>query len=298
MRDVTKATATATVLIVLTGAGCGGAPVFDGDRAYDDLVTQCSFGPRCPGSPGHDATRDWLVEQMRATADDVKVQRFSYTSSGEKFEFANIVASYRPEVRDRVLLAAHWDTRSVAERDPDPSRREDAITGANDGASGVAVLLELGRLIKERPPDVGVDMVLFDAEDGGDEGGLGSWCIGSSYYAEHLGAYCPRFAVVVDMIGDCDLEIPIEPYSRSAAPELVTLIWAAAERVGATSFCERTGTAIYDDHVPLAQAGLAAIDLIDLDYPYWHTVEDTPDKCCPRSLAEVGQVLAEFLYSL
>ncbi len=184
------------------------------------------------------------------------------------------------------------------ERDPDPGRRGEPILGANDGASGVAVLLELGRMVSEQPPHVGIDIVLFDAEDGGDEGGLGAWCIGSSYYASHLGAYCPRYAIVVDMIGDCDLEIPMEPYSRSAAPELMRLVWDSAERVGASSFVDRIGTAIYDDHVPLVQAGLSAIDLIDLDYAYWHTVEDTPDKCCPESLADVGRVVAEFIYSL
>ncbi len=289
---------TAAALCLPLATGCGGPPAFDGERAYGDLITQCSFGPRYPGSPGHAAVQDWLVATLAETADDVRVQSATYSWDGLELEISNIVASYQPELRDRVLLGAHWDTRSVAERDPDPARRDQPIVGANDGASGVAVLIELGRVMAEQAPGVGVDIVLFDAEDGGDEGGLGAWCIGSSYYASHLGAYCPRYAIVVDMIGDCDLDILTEPYSRSAAPELVSLVWGAAERVGAASFSDRTGTAIYDDHVPLAQAGLAAIVLIDLDYPYWHTVEDTPDKCCPASLAEVGRTVVEFLYSL
>lgn len=282
----------------LAAAGCGGPPEFDEARAYADLVAQCEFGPRYPGSEAHREVGVWLESRLRESADDVRVQRFEHIGPGGQLELANIIASYRPEIRERVLLAAHWDTRSVAERDPDPTRRETPIIGANDGASGVAVLLELGRMLAERPPDVGVDIVLFDAEDGGDEGGLGGWCVGSSYFARNLGAYCPRYAIVVDMVGDCDLEIPMEPYSRSAAPELMRLVWDAADRVGADAFVERTGTAIYDDHVPLAQAGLQAIDLIDLDYPYWHTVEDTPDKCCPGSLGQVGRTVAEFLYSL
>ncbi len=286
------------VTVPLIAAGCGGAPAFDGDRAYGDLVAQCEFGPRYPGSDGHAAVRDWLVAALGESADEVSVQRFSHEWTGGELQLGNIIASYRPEVRERVLLAAHWDTRSVAERDPDPARRGEPILGANDGASGVAVLLELGRMVAERPPNVGIDIVLFDAEDGGDEGGLGAWCIGSSYYASHLGAYCPRYAIVVDMIGDCDLEIPVEPYSRSVAPELMRLVWDSAKRLGVASFVERTGTAVYDDHVPLALAGLSVIDLIDLDYPYWHTVEDTPDKCCPESLTDVGRVVAEFIYSL
>ena len=283
---------------LLAGAGCGGAPEFDAGRAYGDLLAQCAFGPRYPGSEAHLEMRQWLEARVSETADEVRLQRFTYATPLGEMEFSNVVASYRPEVRERVLLAAHWDTRSVAERDPDPANRETPILGAHDGASGVAVLLELGRMISERPPDVGIDIVFFDAEDGGDEGGLGAWCIGSSYFASHLGAYCPRYAIVVDMVGDCELEIPMEPYSRSAAPELIRSIWDAADRVGAESFVNRTGTAIYDDHVPLAQAGLAAVVLIDLDYPYWHTVADTPDKCCPESLGEVGRVLAHFLYSL
>ncbi len=295
---VTRILAVTAALTLLATAGCGGAPVFDGERAYDDLVAQCEFGPRYPGSEGHAAVREWLAARLGESADDVGLQWFTYEWTGGELELCNIVASYHPELRERVLLAAHWDTRSVAERDPDPARREEPILGANDGASGVAVLLELGRMVAAQPPNVGVDIVLFDAEDGGDEGGLGAWCIGSSYYARNLGAYCPRYAIVVDMVGDCDLEIPREPYSQSAAPELMELVWSSAGRLGVTAFADRTGTAIYDDHVPLAQAGLAVIDLIDLDYPYWHTVEDTPDKCCAESLSDVGRVVADVIYSL
>ncbi len=286
------------IIPLVASIGCGGRPAFDGDRAYADLVAQCDFGPRYPGSAGHDLAREWLVARLSESADEVTVQEFTHRVGDRELELANIVASYRPECSERVLLGAHWDTRAVAERDPDPARRGEPILGANDGASGVAVLLEVGRLVAERPPGVGVDIVLFDAEDGGDEGGLGAWCLGSSYYAARMGSYCPRYAVVVDMVGDCDLDIPREPYSRSASPELVELVWAAAERAGSTSFSRRTGIAIYDDHVPLIQAGLEAIVLIDLDYPYWHTHEDTPDKCCPSSLREVGEAVTEFLYSL
>jgi Zn-dependent M28 family amino/carboxypeptidase len=240
--------------------------------------------------------RDWLVAEVSRHTDTVSVQRFEVGGSMGVIELTNVIASFRVSERRRVLLGAHWDTRAVAEHDPDPANRETPILGANDGASGVAVLLELARLMSEREPSVGVDLVFFDGEDGGDEGGLGEWCIGSTYYAAHLGDYCPEYAVVIDMIGDCDLSIPIEPNSWAACPLEVDRVWAAAERAEAGSFTRSPGTALYDDHAPLIRAGIPSVLVIDFDYPYWHTLEDTPDKCCPESLAEIGRMLVELIY--
>jgi Zn-dependent M28 family amino/carboxypeptidase len=143
---------------------------------------------------------------------------------------------------------------------------------------------------------VGVDLVFFDGEDGGKGGGFDDFCVGSTYFASRMGDYAPVYAVVVDMIGDSDLTIPVEPNSMSACPSVVRRIWEAAERVGATSFTEESGTAMFDDHVPLIRAGVPAALIIDFDYTYWHTIEDTPDKCSPESLREVGAVLAELVY--
>jgi glutaminyl-peptide cyclotransferase len=277
-------------------AGCG-ARDFEGQAAFRYLERQCEFGPRPPGSPAHEETLAWLTEEIGRFADDVAVQRFTAVTDTGPVELANVIASFRPGERKRVLFAAHWDTRAVADRDPDPGVRSRPIPGANDGASGVAVLLELSRLMSERPPGLGVDLVFFDGEDGGDGGGLGNWCLGSRYYASRMGDYCPRFAVVVDMVGDGDLSIPRESNSWSANPEVVERVWAAAKKVGASHFVDALGTPIYDDHAPLILAGVPTALLIDFDYPWWHTLEDTPDKCSPESLGEVGRVLVELVYS-
>jgi len=280
---------------VLVATSCG-QPSFDGEAAMALIEKQCAFGPRNPGSPGHEAMLGWLVETVGEQTPHVSVQRFTVEGPGGTFELTNVIASFRPTERNRVLLCAHWDTRAVADRDPDPARRGTPIPGANDGGSGVAVLLELARLMAERPPALGVDLVFFDGEDGGDGGGLGDWCVGSSYYASRIGEYAPGFAVVIDMIGDADLEIPREPNSMRSAPSVVERVWGAARAAGATSFTDREGPGMYDDHVPLLRAGIPAIVVIDPHYRYWHTVEDTPDKCSPQSLDEVGATLLELVY--
>lgn len=294
-RRGTRAVAALAVVLCALLPSCG-APEFDGEAAFTLIETQCSFGPRNPGGPGHEAMLEWLVATLRSRADAVSVQRFVVAAPAGNVELTNVIASFRPDERERVLLCAHWDTRAVAERDPDPAKRETPIAGANDGASGVAVLLELARVMAARGPAVGVDLVFFDGEDGGDGGGLGEWCLGSSYYAAHLGEYSPRYAVVIDMVGDADLGIPKEPNSLSAAPGVVERVWEAARAVGAESFGERSGPAMYDDHVPLIRGGIPAIVVIDPHYRYWHTVEDTPDKCSASSLAEVGAVVVRLVY--
>ncbi len=281
------------VLVTLTGCA---RPEFDGEAAHRLIEEQCSLGPRFPGSPGHAKMRDWLIAEVSRWTDAVSVQTFETVGPSGGIELTNVIASFGVSERQRVLLGAHWDTRAVAECDPDPTNREMPILGANDGASGVAVLLELARLMSEREPSVGVDLVFFDGEDGGDEGGLGKWCIGSTYYATHLGDYCPEYAVVIDMIGDCELSIPIEPNCWAACPLEVDRVWSAARRVEAASFTRLAGVSLYDDHVPLIRAGIPSVLVIDFDYPYWHTLADTPDKCCPASLAEVGRVLVELIY--
>lgn len=276
-------------------AGCG-RPVFDQSAAFELLERQCEFGPRPPGSLAHEEMKLWLIESLSSLADEVSIQRFTVLADTGRVELTNVIASFVPDARERVLLGAHWDTRAVAERDPDPANRDLPIPGANDGASGVAVLLELARLVSESPPDVGVDMVFFDGEDGGNGGGFPDWCLGSSYYVLSMGDYCPRYAVVIDMIGDADLNILREPNSVETSRDVVDSVWRAARRAGSLSFLDLPGAAMYDDHVALIRAGVPTALVIDFDYAYWHTVEDTPDKCAPESLGEVGRALVALLY--
>jgi len=283
-------------LSLLLAAGCSRAPTFDQERAFALLERQCEFGPRPPGSSAHERMLVWLIETVDQWADEVSVQRFTALSDTGEVALTNVIASFRPDVRERVLLGAHWDTRAIAERDADPARRSDPIVGANDGASGVAILLELARLVHDAPPSVGVDMVFFDGEDGGDGGGLPGWCLGSRYYASAMGDYCPRYAVVVDMVGDADLSIPRERNSAQHSPDVVSALWEAAERAGSESFSDELGTAIYDDHVPLIRAGVPTALVIDFDFRYWHTQGDTPQHCSPESLGEVGRALVELLW--
>jgi Zn-dependent M28 family amino/carboxypeptidase len=285
-----------TALSLVAAAGCG-SPAFDGDLAFEYLERQCRFGPRPPGSDAHGLTRDWLVEVLTEHADEVSVQQFTVLrSDSSEVALSNVIASFRMDARERVLFGAHWDTRPVAELDPVESNRGKPIPGANDGASGVAVLLGLAAMMSERAPSIGVDLVFFDGEDGGNGGGFDQYCVGSTVFASRMGDYVPSYAVVVDMVGDSDLSIPIEQNSLTACPSVVRTVWDAAARVGATSFSEETGTAMFDDHIPLIQVGVPSALIIDFDYDHWHTLQDTPDKCSPESLREVGAVLAELIY--
>lgn len=286
----------AVVALAAVATGCG-RPEYDGDLAFGFLEQQCEFGPRPPGSDAHEAMREWLTGVLQGYADEVSVQRFTVRGTdGAEVALTNVIASFRIDAAERVLLGAHWDTRPVAERDPVEGNRGMAIPGANDGASGVAVLLALASMMSERSPAVGVDLVFFDGEDGGNGGGLDAFCVGSTYFASRMGAYSPKYAVIVDMVGDSDLSIPVEPNSMSSSPSAVRAVWDAAERVGSTSFTDATGTAMFDDHIPLIRAGVPTALIIDFDYTYWHTLSDTPDKCSATSLSEVGAVLAELIY--
>ena len=288
------------VPLTLSISGCAKAqtPVFEGQKAYDQLKAQCDLGFRHPGSPGHEACLDYLVETLTPLADQVVKQPFRFTDprTGRSHKLHNVIASFGSQGQ-RVLLCAHWDTRPVADFDLDPANHKKPVMGANDGASGVAVLLELARLFKQNPPPVGVDIVLFDGEDSGMQGHNETWCAGSRYFAQHRTAgYLPRYAVLLDMVGDADLSLPIEMNSQRYAPDLVDRLWTLAERLGLPAFNRGMGPEMVDDHLELLKVGIPAIDIIDFDYPYWHTVEDTPDKCSAASLAQVGHLMATFIY--
>ncbi len=284
-------------LMILAGCAEGEKPppAPDGDRAFSYLVEQCEMGPRYPGSPGHERVIDYLEEFLREKADSVRLDEFTYTDSlGNVLDLTNITAMFRPGERARVLLCCHYDTRPVSDEALTEEDRSKPVPGANDGASGTAVLMEVANILAETPPPCGVDLVFFDAEDGPVE-----MLIGSREFVRNHPDYRPLFGILVDMIGDADLTIMKEYYSTSRAPEIVNRVWRHAAELGyGNVFRQEVGYAIVDDHLPLLGAGIRCVNLIDFYYPYWHTPEDTPDKCSPRSLEIVTEVLLSLIYDL
>ena len=239
---------------------------------------------------------------MKKYADEVRLQDFNHTGyEGERFPLTNIIASFSTHATSRILLCAHWDTRPRAENDEDKSRRNEPIIGANDGASGVAVLLELASLFRESRPPVGVDLVLLDGEDYGKEGDLDSYFLGSRYFADHQPPDY-RFGVLLDMVSDKFLEIPKEQNSIKFAPDILETIWNTAHALGYPQFVNDAGDAISDDHIPLNEAGIRTVDLIDFNYPdptnrFWHSHKDIPENCSAESLEAVGTVLTHVVFA-
>lgn len=284
-------------------------PAFDGERAMAELVKQVEFGPRVPGSEAHQQAGTYLVETLQQYAERAGEHPFTYVhprDSSQVFEGRNIIASFNlnPKVQKRVMLAAHWDSRPFADQDPDSANHTKPVPGANDGASGTAVLLELARIFAADPPDIGVDLVFFDLEDIGEKDDGDSttveipFAIGSEEFAEAYKDYRLTYGILLDMVCDRNLRIPKEANSLAYARPVMDKIWAAAERVGATAFVDEQGLAVTDDHVAFLERGLRVADLIQTPFPsYWHTVEDTPDKCSAESLQQVGDVLIEVIYS-
>ncbi|MBI4410271.1 MAG: M28 family peptidase [Gemmatimonadetes bacterium] len=275
------------------------APPFDAQRAYELLAQQVGFGPRAPGSPGHARQLEWMLQHLRARADTVEVQAFRHaTSRGDTLRLSNVFARFRPEIADRILLVAHWDTRPTADQESDPARQQQPILGANDGASGVAVLLELAHVLSDHSPPIGVDLLFADGEDYAP----GEMFLGSEYFAANLPAgYRPLYAIVVDMVADQDPRYPVEGYSQQYAPEVVERVWRLAQELGQGAYFPRAaGGAIDDDHMSLNRAGIHAIDIIDFEYGpahrYWHTLDDNLTHTAPAGLGVVGTVLAELIY--
>ncbi|RPJ29242.1 MAG: M28 family peptidase [Chloroflexi bacterium] len=257
------------------------APVmFDGQRAYADVQTQVAFGARLPGSEGHARVQEWIDEELVEAGWQVEVQE----SEALGHPIQNIVAKRSAE-SPQIIIGAHYDSRMFADNDPDPAQHTSFVPGANDGASGVAVLLELARSLPEKT--VPIWLVFFDAEDNGRIEGW-DWILGSREFVKNNPVQ-PRAVIVVDMIGDADLNIYKE---RNSNPDLTDEIWEVAKGLGYESkFIPEFKHSMLDDHTPFLEAGIPAVDIIDFDYPYWHTVQDTPDKVSAESLQAVGQTL-------
>jgi len=274
-------------------------PEFNQNNAYNFLKKQCDFGARVPGTEAHKKCKNYLVETLRKYTRQVTEQPFQtrIKSNQSPVTCYNIIANFNTENSRRILLCAHWDTRPWADRDPNPANHNKPVMGASDGASGVAVLLEIARVINILKPKYGIDIVLFDAEDFGSYGNNDSWALGSKYFAQTMASrYQPEYGVLLDLIGDADQQLYIEHNSYQYARDIVDIIWNKAQDLGISEFIPELKHDVYDDHLNLLQAGIQCIDIIDFDYEYWHTIEDTPDKCSPQSLGNVGKVLVELLY--
>jgi hypothetical protein len=265
-------------------------PAPSGARAFADLEAQVRCGPRVPNSASAACARSYLLEQFGRHAARVALQEFAVADpyGGDTLRLANVLAHFRPEIPARVLIGAHYDSRPWADRDTG-SARERAVPGRWQ----VAVLLELARILSEWNPGVGVDLVCFD--------GGGRRRLGSIYWAEAL-AHTERLSaardILLDMVGERDARFPIEGTSLTHAPELTRLVHAVAESLGARHFVPERGPAIMDDHVPFLMAGIPAVDIIDIQYPEWHTTRDLPERCDPETLAEVARVVLHVLARL
>lgn len=275
---------------------------FDGRRAFDILKAQCALGPRVPGSLSHAQCADYIESKLRDLGLSVQRQKFSASAPYSKGVVTgiNIIGIYSGDqpTSDLLALSAHWDTRPIADRDPEPSLRDKPIIGANDGASGVALLLEMARALKERKYKGRLLFLFFDLEDGGSAGSNHGWCLGSQYFAEHgLGEYDIKVGINFDMIGDRELLIRPELISMNYAPFLNREFFELALKRAPYQFSDKPyETPIIDDHVAFNKKGIPWINIIDFDYPSWHTHEDTPDKCSPISLEIVGNIAVEFIF--
>ncbi len=295
-------------------AAADAIPVFVADSAYQAVVRQLEFGPRVPGSDAQRACGQWLCDELQRYGAQVSRMESTVTAyDGTRLPCINIVGSYNPSAEQRILLMAHWDSRHVADNDPDPSKRTQPVPAANDGASGVAVLLEIARQLGQKQAKFGIDIFLTDAEDYGapdtwkgehDEKfwGLGTqaWC-----NAPHVEGYKANFGILLDMVGAADATFYREYYSDRYASDVVNLVWDTAARLGYSNmFINRSGAGITDDHTFVNRMRrIPTIDIIDTRmtgdgtfYPHWHTTDDTLDKISRETLGKVGNVLMNVIY--
>ncbi len=325
-----------TYILLLILASCGGntpktdgngdtaqskttiiTPVFNADSAYAFVATQTAFGPRVPGTIAHSNCAVWLQGRFEEWADTVVIQHFK-TRVYDRTIFGgqNIIASFNPKAGKRIILASHWDSRPFADHDPIAGNRRKPIDGANDGASGVGVLMELARLIKQQPlqANLGVDLLLFDLEDYGppnDERADGDeffWALGSQHWAKnpHIPGYKANFGILLDMVGASNAIFPREYFSQQYASWVLDKVWRIAQNAGYEAyFSNRGGLPISDDHLPVNQiAGIPMINIIHQDqnssngtfYEHWHTLNDNLNQIDPATLNVVGNVLLKVLY--
>ncbi len=270
-------------------AGCQQAvnTDFDGSRAFADVEYQVALGARVPGSQAHIQTQEYIQSVLKEAGWSVEIQQAQMMGH----PISNIIGK-KGEGKPWIILGAHYDSRLIADKDPDPANRILPVPGANDGASGVAILLELARTLPDL--DAEVWLVFFDAEDNGNIPGW-DWILGSNAFVQQL-TQAPEAVVILDMLGDADLNIH---YERNSDPTLSAQIWQKAAELGYEEYFIPTQKySILDDHTPFLNAGIPAVDIIDFDYTYYHTIEDTPDKVSADSLKAVGDTVRAWLESL
>ena len=278
---------------------------FDGQAAFTLAQQQCDFGPRVPATPAHAKCAEWLNSTIKESCDTVIVQQGQVTTGqGKALGIKNIIGIINPDADQRLLLLAHWDTRPWADNDPDPVNHSKPVIGANDGASGVAVLLQLARHLKADSTSLGIDILLVDAEDMGITDNEESWGLGTQYWTQHrhVDGYKPLFGILLDMVGAPDATFTREYYSVQYAQSFVDLVWKNA--VG-NHFSNAQGGAVTDDHVFINQASIPCVDIIDMRSdsesgfcPVWHTIDDTMEHISASTLAEVGQTLLNVIAAL
>ncbi|MEI7981594.1 MAG: M28 family peptidase [Bacteroidota bacterium] len=290
-------------------------PEFNSDSAYAFVKAQLEFGPRVPNTRAHEQCAAWLTGELKTFAPGFTVQKGTVTAyNGTALAFQNIIASWFPETNNRILLCAHWDSRPFADHDPDPKNRRKPVDAANDGASGVAVLMEIARQLQLKAPPIGVDIILFDVEDYGPpqdqpvtENADEQWGLGAQFWSNtpHRNGYSARYGILLDMVGASNATFLMEGISMQYAGDIVKSVWAAANRIGYSSFfLFEQGGYITDDHVPINRIrNIPTIDVIHLDrntatgfYPGWHTTHDNLDVIDKNTLKAVGQTLLTVIY--
>ncbi len=288
-------------------------PSFNRDSAFAFVAKQVEFGPRVPNSEAHQATRNWLVEKFKTYGATVIEQNFQAKRyDGVTLNGTNIIAQFNPTIAKRIVLAAHWDSRHIADSPLNSDRKNEPILGADDGGSGTAVLLEIARQLQQNPVEMGVDLVLFDAEDLGQSGtedpaSATTWCLGSQYWARnlHVPNYRPQYGILLDMVGSKGAQFPIEQYSNQIAPQVVNEVWTLAENLGYSNYFPKTnGGAVTDDHYFVSTiANIPMIDIINRSAQtqtgfgaHWHTHNDNLDIIDRKTLKAVGQLMLAVIY--
>ncbi len=263
-----------------------------GEYAYSLIEKQCSFGARVPGTKAHEECIKFLENELKEYCDNVKLQEFfqEVSYSENKIKFTNIIAYIDNNADTTIMLCSHYDSR------PFSSEKGKPTMGANDGASGTAVILALAKYIKNHKVNKNIIIVFFDGEDAGRKGHENEWFIGSKYFAYNYKDKIPEYTILLDMIGDEDLNIYKEGFSELYNYRLNEKIFNIAKKLKKKTFHKYVKYRIEDDHIPLNKAGFNAIDIIDMDYKFWHTPYDTPDKCSVESVQDIFDVMRYFIY--